>query len=184
MFDLVRKIRLLCKEQGKTLFSLEQECGFGNGTINKWDKNSPSVSKVLAVANALGVTLSDVLEDEVTQIFSPERLKEAMGEMSYEEFSQKVHVSPEVLSFYLSGERTPAILTAYHMAICLGINPEWFYGYDVPKYLKPAPENGDGFNEKQLMIYERLSKLKPENLKYAINQLDLLLDIQEQLDKS
>lgn len=55
---MVERIRELCEEQGKTLFSLEKECGFGNGTINKWDKNSPSVSRAWAVAKALNTTIS------------------------------------------------------------------------------------------------------------------------------
>ena len=55
---LVDRIRELCNQQGKTLFSLEKECGFGNGTINKWDKNSPSVSRVIIVAEKLNTTVS------------------------------------------------------------------------------------------------------------------------------
>ncbi len=64
VFSLVDKIRQLCKEQGKTIFSLEQECGFGNGVIHKWDRNSPSVAKVLAVANALGVPVSYLIGEQ------------------------------------------------------------------------------------------------------------------------
>lgn len=55
---LVKKIKKLCDEQDKTLFSLEKECGFGNGTINKWDKNSPSIARVMLVAKALNTTVS------------------------------------------------------------------------------------------------------------------------------
>ena len=55
---MVERIRELCEEQGKTLFSLEKECGFGNGTINKWDKNSPSIDRVVLVAKALNTTVS------------------------------------------------------------------------------------------------------------------------------
>lgn len=58
MLLLVERIKELCRAQGKTLFSLEQECGFGNGTVHKWDKNAPSISKVIAVAKALGVSVS------------------------------------------------------------------------------------------------------------------------------
>jgi len=61
---VVDKIRQLCKEQGKTIFSLEQECGFGNGVIHKWDRSSPSVAKVLAVANVLGVPVSYLIGEQ------------------------------------------------------------------------------------------------------------------------
>jgi len=61
---MVDTIRRLCKEQGKNLFTLEKECGLGNGSINKWDRNSPSVSKVSAVADALGVSVSYLIGEK------------------------------------------------------------------------------------------------------------------------
>lgn len=61
---MVDKIRHLCKEQGKSLFSLEKECGLGNGTINKWDRNSPSVDKVKTVADALGVPVAYLIGEQ------------------------------------------------------------------------------------------------------------------------
>ncbi len=61
---MVDKIRRLCKAQGKSLFSLEKECGLGNGTINKWDRNSPSVDKVKAVADALGVPVAYLIGEQ------------------------------------------------------------------------------------------------------------------------
>lgn len=64
MLVVVEKIRQLCKEQGKTIFSLEQECGFGNGVIHKWDRNSPSVAKVIAVADVLGVPVSYLIGEQ------------------------------------------------------------------------------------------------------------------------
>ena len=64
MLAVVDKIRKLCKEQGKTLFSLEKECGFGNGVIHKWDRSSPSVAKVAVVADALGVSVSYLIDEK------------------------------------------------------------------------------------------------------------------------
>jgi len=61
---MVDTIRRLCKEQGKNLFTLEKECGLGNGSINKWDRHSPSVSKVSAVADALGVSVSYLIGEK------------------------------------------------------------------------------------------------------------------------
>ena len=61
---MVDKIRRLCQDQGKSLFSLEKECGLGNGTINKWDRNSPSVAKVAAVADSLGVSVSYLIGEQ------------------------------------------------------------------------------------------------------------------------
>lgn len=61
---MVDKLRRLCKEQGKSLFSLEQECGSGNGSINKWDRSSLSVAKVRAVADALSVSVSYLIGEQ------------------------------------------------------------------------------------------------------------------------
>ena len=61
---MLEKIKKLCKEQGKTLASLEKECGLGNGTISKWGRNSPSVDKVSAVAKILNVSISEILGEK------------------------------------------------------------------------------------------------------------------------
>ena len=71
---MVERIRELCEEQGKTLFPLEKECGFGNGTINKWDKNSPSVPRAWAVAKALNTTVSYLIGE--TDIKNPAPIPE------------------------------------------------------------------------------------------------------------
>lgn len=53
----VELIRKLAKEKGISLTKLEEILGFGNGTIGKWIKQSPSVDKLSAVANYLSVSL-------------------------------------------------------------------------------------------------------------------------------
>lgn len=54
---MVGRIRLLCSQQGHTLASVEKELGFGNGSINKWDKNTPSIEKVATLAYFLEVSI-------------------------------------------------------------------------------------------------------------------------------
>lgn len=61
---MVEIIRKLCNEKGTNIRKLEQSVGFGNGTIARWDKNSPSVDKVQKVADALGVSISVILDGE------------------------------------------------------------------------------------------------------------------------
>lgn len=46
---------------GKSLQSLEKELNFGNGTIARWDKNSPSADKLILVASKLNVTVDYIL---------------------------------------------------------------------------------------------------------------------------
>lgn len=52
--DIIRK---LAKQKGVSLTKLEEILGFGNGTIGKWAKQSPSCDKLGAVADYLSVSL-------------------------------------------------------------------------------------------------------------------------------
>lgn len=58
------RIRALCAENNTSLPKLEAALGFGNSTISKWDKASPSLAKLEAVANYFGVSVSFLLGEE------------------------------------------------------------------------------------------------------------------------
>ena len=103
------------------------------------------------------------------KIFSPERLQEAMGGMSNIDLAEKLGCARSSITMYLSGQRTPSKMTIQLMAICLGVSPAWLMGLDVPKYLeRPTPVSKGGPSEKERLVYERLSKLTPENLDIAL----------------
>lgn len=51
---MVDKIRELCKERNLTLKSLEVALKLGNGTIARWDKCSPRLENIAAVAEFFG----------------------------------------------------------------------------------------------------------------------------------
>lgn len=61
---MLTKILEKCKERGITLAELERQAGLANRTIYKWNDNVPSVEKVLAVANVLGVTVDELVKKE------------------------------------------------------------------------------------------------------------------------
>lgn len=61
---MVERIKQLCKQKGMTIASLERICGFGNGSISKWNKHRPADFKVEAVAEALGTTKQYLLWGE------------------------------------------------------------------------------------------------------------------------
>lgn len=56
--QIVERIKAAAAGQGLSLAQLEQQLGFGSRTIYKWDKNSPSMDKVIAVANFLHLSLT------------------------------------------------------------------------------------------------------------------------------
>lgn len=61
---MVDEIRDLCKKHNTNVKVLEKELGFGNGTIRKWDEQSPSLERVLKVAKHFGVSISELTGEE------------------------------------------------------------------------------------------------------------------------
>lgn len=61
---MVENIKALCERHKTTLKSLERELGFGNGTIARWDDNSPAISKVLKVADYFDVDVYTIIYGE------------------------------------------------------------------------------------------------------------------------
>lgn len=62
--SLVKRIDMLCKERNTTMTAIERECGLGISSIRKWDDHSPSLTKVMAVADALGASVADLIGDQ------------------------------------------------------------------------------------------------------------------------
>lgn len=55
------RIKALANARGIGLPKLEAELGFGNGTIVKWDKSSPSADKLQKVADYFDVSVDYLL---------------------------------------------------------------------------------------------------------------------------
>ena len=54
---MYKRISDLCIREGITVAKLENILGFGKGTIQKWKESSPSVGKLVAVADHFGVSI-------------------------------------------------------------------------------------------------------------------------------
>lgn len=61
--NLYTAVKEICKRRRIPISRLERDAGLANGVIRKWDRNSPTLRNVLAVANCLGVTLDDLLKE-------------------------------------------------------------------------------------------------------------------------
>ena len=57
MPELVDRLDAAAKKKGLTFYRLEQDLGLGGGTIKRWSRQSPRLDKLLAVADALDVSL-------------------------------------------------------------------------------------------------------------------------------
>ncbi len=64
---IYKNIQNVCREKGMTINSLEAQLGFGRGSIYKWDSHMPSVAKVRDVADVLGVTVDDLINDKAEE---------------------------------------------------------------------------------------------------------------------
>ena len=58
---LVKSVRDLCKKNNITPSQLESELKFGAGLISRWTKSSPSVDKIIDIADYFHVTLDEVV---------------------------------------------------------------------------------------------------------------------------
>lgn len=75
------------------------------------------------------------------------------------------------------------VIEAIARVLC--VNPAWLCCKSDDMMCdkkEPVPASKDGPSEKERLVYERLSKLTPDNLDIALAQLDVLLRHQEKRD--
>lgn len=59
--DLYDKIKELASEHGFSIRSLEEKLGFGNGTIRRWQTQTPGIDKIQKVADYFNVSIDYLL---------------------------------------------------------------------------------------------------------------------------
>lgn len=55
------KIKELCRERGTTVAAVERQAELSNGAIRKWNKSSPSLDNLQAVAKVLEVRVEKLI---------------------------------------------------------------------------------------------------------------------------
>ncbi len=63
---LKERIKKLANSEGLSLPKLEEELGFGGGTISRWDKSAPSADKLAKIADRYNVSVDYLLGRELT----------------------------------------------------------------------------------------------------------------------
>ena len=145
----LERVAALISSHGITRNKLLHDLDLDKNSFFNWEKRGtiPSGEVLAKIADYFGVSVDYLLgqeeESERAKGFLPERLEEAMNGMSCEELYQKFHYKPKIISDYLEGKRKPLNATLSQIATDLGVNPEWLYGSDAPKYKNPTPEDGD-----------------------------------------
>lgn len=69
--NIKERIHELAKARGISIPRLEEELKLGNGTISRWSKSSPSVSKLLPIANYFNVSIDYLIGNDTTIINNP-----------------------------------------------------------------------------------------------------------------
>lgn len=58
---LYDKVQFLCKESKTNIAQLEKTLGFGNGTMQRWNKVIPRIDKVQAVAKHFNIGVDELI---------------------------------------------------------------------------------------------------------------------------
>lgn len=64
---LYENIRDIAKTKGFSINRLEQELGFARSSINKFNKNTPSIEKLQQISELLGVTVDNLMTGYIVE---------------------------------------------------------------------------------------------------------------------
>nr|DAJ29607.1 MAG TPA: repressor protein [Caudoviricetes sp.] len=97
--SLLDRIKIKAKEQGLTIPGIEEKLSFGKHSMYRWDTNSPSVDKVVSVANLLNVSVDYLItgNDLVTNTTELQSLIQRYNNLS-ESDKNKVNIFIEIAS--------------------------------------------------------------------------------------
>ena len=62
---IVNSIKSICKERGITIGELEKTVGLSQGLVSKWAKSSPSLDKIIDIADYFHISLDEVVGREI-----------------------------------------------------------------------------------------------------------------------
>ncbi|EQC84251.1 XRE family transcriptional regulator [Lactococcus phage proPhi7] len=79
--DLYEKIKELAAQKHTSIRKIEEQLGYGNGTIRRWNKNKPNYDKIQAVAKYFNVSVDYLLgNEELKKTNKPIDLKKVISE--------------------------------------------------------------------------------------------------------
>ncbi len=96
MSELVERIERKLKERNITFGRLEHECGLGNGTIKRWNTQSPRLNRLVRVAEYLQVSLDYLtFGEKAASSEVPEWMRPVLTERESEGLSMFRGLPPE-----------------------------------------------------------------------------------------
>lgn len=82
MQSIYDRIKLLAEKQKISIRKVEEDLGFGNGTLNRWRKNTPGADKLSKVADYFGVTTDYLLGRTETPQFTSKDEKDIQKKLT------------------------------------------------------------------------------------------------------
>lgn len=165
---LLEKIQRLCEERGLSVPKLEQNLGFGRGSIYKWAKSSPTIDKLEKVANYLKVSLDDLLDRgnifDLGPYIKAEREKQGISE---KQMCEKLAISELELKQYeaslapLTEDLAARIMEIFNLSL-----PEFLDKYGLSERDIPPGEiqtiaahhDGEDWTEEELAEIEQFKE--------------------------
>ncbi len=99
---LKERVKALADKKGISLPTLESELGFGNSTIVKWDKSTPTAEKLNAVAKYFDVSMDYLLNgtepDKLSEKDISKDLENIMAKLSNDESGPATYNGEELSS--------------------------------------------------------------------------------------
>lgn len=124
---ILGRIRAACQEAGISIPRLEEEIGFGQGTICKWNRSTPTATNLKKVADYFGVDvdyfMADTPRNKSYERFS--KLLEERGLTAYR-VAKDTGILTATLSAWKAGQYAPKINKLQAIAGYFGVDVGYF----------------------------------------------------------
>ena len=127
-YELIKKA---AEAKGYSINRLEKELGFPKGSISKYDTNTPSVDKIIAIANFLDVSIDSISQEENYIIDSYKRYTRLLEEngVSSEFVKKRLGLPSGIFYEWECGLSQPDLKIIGKIASFFDVTAEWIcYG--------------------------------------------------------
>lgn len=114
--ELYQRIKMKCSQMNITISQLEKELGFGTGTIGKWMQSSPSIEKVMKVAQYFNCSLDELcgLKSNNSEEKIIEKLIQKTEEdMTWEEIELSLNKNNKRFGHLIQSENSELHISSY-----------------------------------------------------------------------
>lgn len=154
--DLVGRIETLAKEKGLSLNRIERTVGLGNGTIKRWQTQSPRLDRLLLVAQCLDVSLDYLVSGTGTAAPMSREVPVTIGTrirsrrqslgLTLKDIADREGVNSGGLSDIENDKYLPSAPTLIALSRALDVSVDWLLGLS-----RDVPDPALSWEEEQLL---------------------------------